>query len=133
MSNLEDLVPPLELCKQIPDGDFEDSALVWEVKDIGETALVMRAGTLPPHLRFGRFKTFLYPAPTLAELIAVIPCACMDNCLQGKKTFTITAAYTRNGIDYYGATDKNPATAALKLYLAIIPSTPSIPSEELSE
>ena len=26
---LEDLVPPLELCKQIPAGKFQDSALVW--------------------------------------------------------------------------------------------------------
>ena len=30
MSNLESIVPPLELCKQIPAGEFEDSALVWE-------------------------------------------------------------------------------------------------------
>ena len=26
---LEDLVPPLELCKKIPAGEFADSALVW--------------------------------------------------------------------------------------------------------
>lgn len=30
MSNLESIVPPVELCKQIPEGEFEDSALVWE-------------------------------------------------------------------------------------------------------
>lgn len=30
MSNLESIVPPLELCKKIPAGEFEDSALVWE-------------------------------------------------------------------------------------------------------
>ena len=29
MSKLESIVPPLELCKQIPAGEFEDSALVW--------------------------------------------------------------------------------------------------------
>lgn len=29
MSELKDIVPPLELCKQIPAGEFEDSALVW--------------------------------------------------------------------------------------------------------
>ena len=28
MNTLEDLVPPLELCKKIPAGKFEDSALV---------------------------------------------------------------------------------------------------------
>lgn len=30
MSRLENLIPPLELCKQIPAGEFEDSALVLE-------------------------------------------------------------------------------------------------------
>ena len=29
MSTLERIVPPLELCKQIPEGEFEDAALVW--------------------------------------------------------------------------------------------------------
>lgn len=31
MSNLESIVPPLELCKKIPAGEFEDSALVWDI------------------------------------------------------------------------------------------------------
>lgn len=30
MSNLKNIVPPPELCKLIPEGEFEDSALVWE-------------------------------------------------------------------------------------------------------
>ena len=29
MSRLENLIPPLELCKQIPAGEFDDSALAW--------------------------------------------------------------------------------------------------------
>ena len=29
MSELKDLVPPLEDCQRIPDGAFADSALVW--------------------------------------------------------------------------------------------------------
>lgn len=29
MSKLESIVPPLELCKQIPAGEFEDTALVF--------------------------------------------------------------------------------------------------------
>ena len=29
MSKLESIVPPLELCKLIPEGEFEDSALGW--------------------------------------------------------------------------------------------------------
>lgn len=29
MSNLKNIVPPVELCKQIPAGEFGDSALTW--------------------------------------------------------------------------------------------------------
>lgn len=29
MSKLEDLVPPLELCRKIPPGEFKDTALIW--------------------------------------------------------------------------------------------------------
>ena len=29
MNTLEKIVPSLELCKHIPDGEFKDSALVW--------------------------------------------------------------------------------------------------------
>lgn len=31
---LKDLVPPLELCEQIPERSFDDSGLVWQ-KNIG--------------------------------------------------------------------------------------------------
>lgn len=34
MSTLERIVPPLELCKRIPAGEFEDSALVWVYDDV---------------------------------------------------------------------------------------------------
>ena len=30
MSQLQDLVPPLELCKLIPDGEFHNSAFQWQ-------------------------------------------------------------------------------------------------------
>lgn len=30
MSKLKNLVPPVDMCKRIPAGEFEDSALVWE-------------------------------------------------------------------------------------------------------
>ena len=34
MSNLESIVPLVELCKLIPAGEFEDSALVWVYDDV---------------------------------------------------------------------------------------------------
>ena len=36
MSNLESLVPPLELCKRIPAGEFENTHFVWWYDDISE-------------------------------------------------------------------------------------------------
>ena len=61
MSKLEDLVPPLELCKLIPKGEFEDSAFVR----IGNTQIIaLRRSakcifTNQPHI----------PAPTLEEIL----------------------------------------------------------------
>ena len=34
VNKLESIVPPLELCKQIPAGEFEDAALVWVYDDV---------------------------------------------------------------------------------------------------
>lgn len=119
---LEDLVPPLELCKKIPDGAFADSPLVWEVKDIGETALVMRAGTLPPHLRFGRFKTFVYPAPTLAEIMEALPrMDKIDMVNVWAEGFGWNAQTISNSERAKTAREKadNPTTAALKLWLEV--------------
>ena len=84
MSKLESIVPPLELCKLIPAGEFEDSVLVWrdhsclgyyvserfagETSDCrgeqkfdyaGNVDLVIMKATLP--------------APTLAEILAKLP------------------------------------------------------------
>lgn len=81
MSNLESIVPPVELCKKIPAGEFEDSALVYkfyhqkagkmfpetnddvrffyvEEREIVEFA--QRNMVNPPPL---------FPAPTLAEIL----------------------------------------------------------------
>lgn len=66
MSNkLEDLVPPLELCKKIPAGEFEDSALEW-FKDcfFGEWHVEKR-GFADAFTGNGE----LYPAPTLQEIL----------------------------------------------------------------
>ena len=62
MSKLENIVPPLELCKQIPAGEFEDTALVW-VYDMDGLEMVMPREVV-------QFKGIeIYPAPTLEETI----------------------------------------------------------------
>ncbi len=71
MSNLTDLVPPLELCKLIPAGGFADSAFVWlEVeipqKNQKEWRVVNR--TKPVNVCHNQ----KYPAPTLQEIMEAV-------------------------------------------------------------
>ena len=66
MSNLENLVPPLELCKQIPAGEFEDSALVWVVKGNEEECAPRTMFNAIPN----SWKVF--PSPTLDEILEAI-------------------------------------------------------------
>lgn len=42
---LEELVPPLELCKLIPEGEFEDSALMWVLLSNGREYKLKRRTT----------------------------------------------------------------------------------------
>lgn len=63
---LEDLVPPLDLCKQIPEGEFRNSVLVWVYYYAGwhdnrEWSVFERTGEENVDL--------YYPAPTLVEIL----------------------------------------------------------------
>ena len=85
MSNLESIVPPLELCKKIPAGEFEDSALVYRFDH-------QQAGEMFPEtnederffyveereiVKFAQRNTVnpppMFPAPTLAEIVKKLP------------------------------------------------------------
>lgn len=63
MNNLKSIVPPLELCKLIPEGEFEDSALVWVFKGNEEECA--------PRTMFNAIPNSwkVYPAPTLEEIL----------------------------------------------------------------
>lgn len=63
MSNLESIVPPLELCKRIPAGEFEDSALVWV-----DSSTQNPGGVFVEPRRYDIDGTYR-PAPTLEEII----------------------------------------------------------------
>lgn len=81
MNNLEKIVPPLELCKQIPAGEFEDSALVWVYDDVAGF-LCRTSGCEQIHKKEWQLEHNhprkiairrksgheIYPAPTLAEI-----------------------------------------------------------------
>lgn len=85
MSRLENLIPPLELCKQIPEGEFEDSALVWVYDDV--VGFLCRASGCeqihkkewqlvhnhPRKIAIRRKSGHeIYPAPTLEEVLEAI-------------------------------------------------------------
>lgn len=81
MSKLESIVPPLELCKLIPEGEFEDSALVWVYDDV-VGFLCRTSGCEQIHKKEWRLEHNhprkiairrkcgheIYPAPTLEEI-----------------------------------------------------------------
>ena len=79
MSKLESIVPPLELCKLIPAGEFEDSVLVWLYWAKDESSF----GNVVPRILKDQFSSILpglgavlkaeVPAPTLAEILAKLP------------------------------------------------------------
>lgn len=70
--NLQDLVPPLELCKLIPKGEFEDSALVWaEIKKENEVKSYIYTADMVNYYATSFHK--LYPAPTLQEILEKLP------------------------------------------------------------
>ena len=65
MSNLESIVPPLDLCKKIPEGEFRDSALVW-CRVRGEDVVCEREKWV------GVFGMSPVPAPTIDEILEAI-------------------------------------------------------------
>ena len=110
MNALENLVPPLELCKQIPEEKFEDSVFVW-------------AGAIPTIRPNFRYKE-MYPAPTLAEIMRA--CDDLDEgylptcCFTGVKWRMESRSNPfLASIKRHRTSDKNPATAALKLWLEL--------------
>ena len=85
MSTLERIVPPVELCKNIPAGEFEDSALVWVYDDVvgficrtsGCEQIHKKEWQLehnhPRKIAIRRKSGHeIYPAPTLAEILESI-------------------------------------------------------------
>lgn len=118
MSKLEEIVPPLELCRKIPAGEFKDSVLVWR-KRIGNISRDDRVKVREPEdisykNEFAEVNYF--PAPTLAEIMAELPegtLVMMD--APGVWTAIAESGTTNVKIEK----DSTPATAALRLWLKI--------------
>lgn len=143
---LESIVPPLELCKQIPTGAFADSALVWTKPWTYLNTVGMQPEIAPrPELYLRRnamlFDEFtvkyahdeaphiipvgeLYPAPTLQEILEALG--------NHGSVFTrrddegwmvmLEIAGDDEGYGYDAKIERdltNPTTAALRLWLEV--------------
>lgn len=125
MTKLETLVPPLELCKKIPAGEFEDSFFVWVVNGDYEPKFKVVDKRHYPFIPENGAS--LYPAPTLQEIMEALPpygknekiLAC---CVPDWADFNARVFGENWRVGYTGncsINDKNPATAALKLWLKL--------------
>ena len=118
--NLEELVPPFDLCKKIPAGEFENTALVYiETKIPQQNKTEWRVTVANEIIR--RCHNRKLPAPTLQEILEELHKQQEDVFLKWSDTAYnewFVNAYTHNKEDYQ-AHDSNPATAALKVWLKL--------------
>ena len=116
MNTLESLVPPMEVCKKIPAGKFEDSALVWNTtvcdEETGEICGVHERDACDSFMRGNQV-----PAPTLAEIMEELT-EYPPITIKQWRTGHIEVACNVNGLEVerYGY---NPTNAALKLWLEL--------------
>lgn len=117
---LKDLVPPVELCSEIPEGKFADSGLVW-CKDEDGLELVMPR-------EIAKFEKDGIPAPTLQEIMLALDEAGFFSPTCYRKANTWCVDCEDDPIDeeasklpcLFDAEDRdNAATAALKLWLEV--------------
>lgn len=113
---LEKLVPPLELCKLIPAGEFEDSVLAWiDHRDVYPEENANPSVVVRKIAWAATSKKGVYPAPTLQEIMAELP-ACDCYRFFDKNEWTVLLV---NGPVDDGVKSDNPAAAALRLWLKL--------------
>lgn len=73
MSNLKSIVPPLDLCKKIPEWEFVDSALVYKERiGISRDYLVKMREPEDISYKVESAGVNYFPAPTLEEVLEAI-------------------------------------------------------------
>lgn len=117
MSNLESIVPPVDMCKRIPAGEFEDSALVWETYyskySIKPVVIDRKTSESTPH----EFVENVYPAPSLNEIMDMLKDVTeRPNIYYGK----LTKTWVCDSMEYLEPIrDKNSVSAALRLWFKV--------------
>ena len=127
-SNLESLVPPLELCRKIPEGQFSRSVFVWSYScDKRKTEPFLDERDCIEFCRRDMVNAPpVFPAPNaieiflaLAEIGADMPSLSMRN----NNTWTADCWARIDPQDprmyHVCIDDPNPATAAMKLWLHV--------------
>lgn len=105
---LEELVPDIELCKLIPEGEFADSCFVR----IGTDTIIPRSDV---RIVNGKMQSGIYPAPTLPELLL----ACPLGTEAGTEHHGDFWASHGVGYDQLLFESANSADCALKIWLAV--------------
>lgn len=120
MSKLNEIVPPLELCKQIPDGEFADSVLGhhrYRIKNGKEHYEVIQRGNTHS------LTDVQHPAPTLQEILEDLTKLCVtpEICYANKNYWQAHCeTLDDDGIfNYHLRSSTTPATAALRLWLKL--------------
>lgn len=119
MSNLKSIVPPVELCKQIPAGEFEDSALVWEKSEKYFQATEIIDYEYKVVARDESKGGF--PAPTPEEIIIDIGKTHKNPVLAYCHTYWDTTCYTgRTRTEIFGMKPEQTASeSALRLWFKV--------------
>lgn len=112
-SNLENIVPALDLCKRIPAGEFADSALVWTLPWGGNEAIVETREAADEFA----WRT-VAPAPTLEEVLKELSGSIGRNALATCSKIDDELRFCVNYLDYEEFS-ANGADAALKVWLAV--------------
>lgn len=107
--NIEDIIPNVELCKLIPDGEFSDCVFVWvhDSFNLYPAARELVAKDYP-----GR----IYPAPTVTEILKVLWNDYQKPTVYFRNSWYVTIA-NDYGDEITAVDNENAANAALKLWL----------------
>lgn len=137
MTKLETLVPPVELCKLIPAGEFEDAAFAWHLTDMvgfvcrtsgckqvsGKEWQIVQSNA-SRIIRARKRGELIFPAPTLQEVMVEIDDlgGWCPTAYRLQNQWTVDYQEDKedgmNDVVEQADTD-NPATAALKLWLKL--------------
>jgi hypothetical protein len=122
MHDLKDLVPPLELCKLIPAGEFADSVFIWGYScDKRNTEPFVDERDCVEHCRKSMVNAPpMFPAPTFDEILDELHKCQEDVFVKWSETAYhgwLVNAYSHGKNEDYQVHDEKKTTAALKVWL----------------